>query len=134
MDAISSFDGSNKADTTSWLEQVEFLAKKGKESPVEIAMAKLKGNPLRVILTLKKEMGLIMWDALKHTTKKYSDVPYRSNAMAMYCAIRQGEDESCTQYPNWARDLLERGHSTSKLELIDAEDFHTLLLKGLWDR
>ena len=71
LDAISSFDGSNKADTTSWLEQVELLAKRGKESAVEIAMAKLKGNPLRVILTLKKETGLITWDALKHTIKVF---------------------------------------------------------------
>ena len=99
LDAISSFDGSNKADTTLWLEQVELLAKGGKESAVDIAMAKLKGNPLRVISTLKKETGLIAWDALKNTLlKKYSDVPYRSNAMAKYFAIRQGEDESCTQY------------------------------------
>ena len=65
LEAISSFDGSNKADTMSWLEQVELLAKRGKESAVEIAMAKLKGNPLRVISMLKKETGLIMWDALK---------------------------------------------------------------------
>ena len=65
MDTISSFDGSNIADTTSWLEQVELLAKSDKESAVEIAMVKLKGNPLRVISTLKKETGLITWDALK---------------------------------------------------------------------
>ena len=83
----------------SWLEQVELLAKRGKQSPVEIAMAKLKGNPLRVISTLKKETGLNTWDELKNTLlKKYSDVPYRSNAMAEYFAIRQGKDESCTQY------------------------------------
>ena len=65
FDAISSFDGSNKADIISWLEQVELLAERGKESAVEIAMVKLKGNPLRVILTFKKETGLITWDALK---------------------------------------------------------------------
>ena len=47
--------------------------------------------------------------------------------MAKYFAIRQGEDESCTQYLIGARDLLERGHSTSKLELINA-GFHILLL------
>ena len=66
--------------------------------------------------------------------KKYSNVPYRSNAMVRYFAIIQGEDESCTQYLIHARDLLERGHSTSKLELIDAEGFHLPLLKGLQDR
>ena len=70
LDTISSFDGSNKADTMSWLEQVELLAERGKESAVEIAMAKLKGNPLRAISTLKKETGLIMWDALKHAIKE----------------------------------------------------------------
>ena len=99
LDAVSSFDGSNKVDTMSCLEQVELLAKRGKQSPVEIAMAKLKCNPLRVVLTLKKEMGLITWDELNNTPlKKYSDIPHRSNTMAKYFSIRQGEDESCTQY------------------------------------
>ena len=94
LDAINSFDGSNKAETTSWLEQIELLAERGKESAVEIAMAKLKGNLLWVISTLKKEMGNITWESLKNTLlKKYSDVPYRSNAMAKYFEIRQDEDE-----------------------------------------
>ena len=97
FDAINSFDGSNKADTTLSLEQVELLAERGKESAVEIAMAKLKGNPLRVISTLKKESGSITWESLKNTQlKKFSDTPYRSNAMAKHFAIRHGEDESCT--------------------------------------
>ena len=135
MDAINSFDGSNKTDTTLWLEQVELLAERGKESAVEIAMAKLKGNPLRVISTLKKESGSITWESLKNTLlKKYSDIPYRTNAMAKYFAIRQGENQSCSQYLIRARDLLERGHTTSKLEITDAEGFHIPLLKGLWDR
>ena len=75
-------------------------------------------------------MGIIKNTLLK----KYSYVPYRSNAMAKFFGIRQGEDKSCTKYLIRARDLLERGHSTSKLELIDAEGFHIPLLKGLWDR
>ena len=132
---MNSFDGSNKVETTLWLEQIELPAERGKESAVDIAMAKLKGNPLWVISTLKKETGNITWESLKNTLlKKYSDIPYRSNAMAKYFAIRQDEDESCTQYLIRARDLLERGHSTSKLELINAEGFHILLLKGLQDR
>ena len=65
LNAINSFDGSNKEDTTSWLEQVELLAERGKKSTVEIAMAELKGNPLRVISTLKKESCLIIWESLK---------------------------------------------------------------------
>ena len=132
LDAINSFDGSNKAETTSWLELIELLAERGNESAVEIAMAKLKGNLLQVISTLKKEIGNITWESLKNTLlKKYSNIPYRSNAMAKYFTIRQEEDENCTQYIIWVRDLLERGHSTNKLELIDAEGFHIPLLKGL---
>ena len=65
MDAINSNDGSNNADTTSWFEQVEMLVERGKESAVEIAMAKLKGNPQRVISTPKKESGCITWESLK---------------------------------------------------------------------
>ena len=135
LDAINSFDGSNKAGTTSWPEQIGLLAERGKKSVVEIAVAKLKGNLLWVISTLKKETGNITWESLKNTLlKKYSDVPNRSNAMAKYFAIRQDEDENCTQYLIRVRDLLERGHSTSKLKLINAEGFHILLLKGLQDR
>ena len=65
LDAINSFDGSKKAETTSWLEQIGLFAERGKESVVEIAMAKLKGNPLQVISTLKKETGNITWESLK---------------------------------------------------------------------
>ena len=98
-------------------------------------MAKLKGNLLWVISTLKKETGNITWESLKNTLlMKYSDVPYRSNAMAKYFAIRQDEDESCTQHLIRVRDLLERIHSTNKLELINTEGFHIPLLKGLQDR
>ena len=130
LDVINSFDGRNKAETTSWLEQIKLLAERGKEFAVEIAMAKLKGNPLQVISTLKKETGNITWESLKNTLlKKYSDVPYRSDAMAKYFTIRQDEGENCTQYLIRARDLLERGHSTSKLELIDAEGFHKTTAK-----
>ena len=80
---FNSFDGSNRAETTSWFEQIVLLVKRCKESVVEIAMAKLKENPLRVISTLKKETSNITWESLKNTLlKKYSDVPHRSNAMA----------------------------------------------------
>ena len=65
LDAINSFDGSNKAETTSWLEQIELLAERGKESVVEIVMAKLKGNLQQLISTLKKETGDITWESLK---------------------------------------------------------------------
>ena len=135
LDAINSFDGSNKAETTSWLEQIELWAERGKESAVEIAMTKLKGSMLPVISTLKKETGNITRESLKNTLlKKYSDVPYRSNAIAKYFAVRQDEDENCMQYLVRVRDLLERGHNTSKLELINAEGFHIPLLKGLQDK
>ena len=59
-----------KAKTTSWLEQIELLAERGKESVVEIVMAKLKGNLLQVISTLKKERGDITWESLKKYTAK----------------------------------------------------------------
>ena len=73
-------------------------------------MAKLKGNLLQVISTLKKETGDITWESLKNTLlKKYSNVLYRSNAMAKYFTIRQEEDENCTQYLIRVRDLLEKG-------------------------
>ena len=98
-------------------------------------MAKLRGYPLKGNFNTQEGNGPYYVGWIKNTLlKKYSNVPHRSNAMAKYFAIRQGEDESCTQYLIQARDLLERDHSTSKLEHIDAEGFHILLLKGLWGR
>ena len=42
--AIDWFDGTDKSNT--WLEQVEVVAERNNQAPLEVGMAKLKGTPL----------------------------------------------------------------------------------------
>ena len=44
--AIDWFDGTDKSNTMSWLEQVEVVAERNNQAPSEVGMAKLKGAPL----------------------------------------------------------------------------------------
>ena len=46
LSAIDWFDGTNKSNTMSWLEQVEVMAERNNQEPLEVGMAKLKGAHL----------------------------------------------------------------------------------------
>ena len=46
LSTISWFDGTDKSNTMSWLEQVEVVAERNNQAPLEVGMAKLKGAPL----------------------------------------------------------------------------------------
>ena len=46
LSAINWFDGTDKSNTMSLLEQVEVLAERNNQAPLEVVMAKLKGVPL----------------------------------------------------------------------------------------
>ena len=39
------FDGTDKSNTMSWLDQVEVVVERNNQSPLEVGMAKLKGAP-----------------------------------------------------------------------------------------
>ena len=45
LSAIDWFDGTDKSNTMSWLEQVEVVAERNNQAPLEVGMAKLKGEP-----------------------------------------------------------------------------------------
>ena len=49
LNAIDWFDGTDKSNTVSWLKQVEVVAKRNNQTPMEVGMAKLKGAPLHDI-------------------------------------------------------------------------------------
>ena len=46
LSTINWFDGMDKFNTMSWLEQVEVVAERNNQVPLEVGMAKLKGAPL----------------------------------------------------------------------------------------
>ena len=46
LSAIDWFDGMDKSNTMSWLEQVEVVAERNNQAPLEVGMEKLKGAPL----------------------------------------------------------------------------------------
>ena len=43
---VNWFDGADKPNTMSWLQQVEVVAERNNQAPLEVGMAKLKGAPL----------------------------------------------------------------------------------------
>ena len=45
LSSINCFDGTNKSNTMSWLEQVEVVAERNNQAPLEVGMAKLKEAP-----------------------------------------------------------------------------------------
>ena len=45
LSAINWFDGTDKSNTMSWLDQVEVVAERYNQAPLEVGMAKLKGAP-----------------------------------------------------------------------------------------
>ena len=46
LSVIDWFDGMDKSNTMSWLEQVEVVAERNNQILMEVGMAKLKGTPL----------------------------------------------------------------------------------------
>ena len=46
LSSIDWFDGTDKYNTMSWLDQVEVVAERSNQTPLEVGMAKLKGTPL----------------------------------------------------------------------------------------
>ena len=46
LSTIHWFDGTDKSNTMSWLDQVEVVAERSNQTPLEVGMAKLKGVPL----------------------------------------------------------------------------------------
>ena len=49
LSTIDWFDGTDKSNTMSCLEQVEVVAERNNQTPMEVGMAKLKGTPLHDI-------------------------------------------------------------------------------------
>ena len=62
--SIQEFDGNDKASTIPWLDQVEVVAERTGNDPVEVGIRKLTGLALGDINTIRKEEGLT-WHKFK---------------------------------------------------------------------
>ena len=104
LSTIDWFDGTDKPNTMSWLEQVEVVTERNNQAPLEVGMAKQKGAPLHDIHTI---CNLTWLQLRKLLIENYSDTLYVSDAMVAYYRISQAEDESVSQYLICAKDYLE---------------------------
>ena len=131
ISAIDWFDGTDKSNTMSWLEQVEVVAERNNQASLEVGMAKLKGAPL----CNEHKTHNLTWPQLrKLLIENYSDTPYVSDTMVAYNRILQAEDESVTQHLIHAKDYLEAINHTSRLASMDSSRLnHISLVQGLND-
>ena len=58
LGSIQEFDGNNKVATMPWLDQVELVAERTGNDPVEVGISKLKWIAFGDINTIRKEEGL----------------------------------------------------------------------------
>ena len=101
LSSINWFDGTDKFNTMSELEQVEVVAERNNQAPLEVGIAKLKAAPLCNV----HKICHLTWPLLqKLLIENYSDMPYVSDAMVAYNRISQAEDESDSQYLIHAKD------------------------------
>ena len=104
LSTIDWCDGTNKSKTMSWLEQVEEVAERNNQAPLEVGKAKLKGAHL---CDIHKIHNLTWLQLTKLLTENYSDIPYVSDVIVAYSKLSQAEDESVSQYLIHTKDYLE---------------------------
>ena len=91
LSTIEWFDDTDKSNTMSWLDQVEVVAERSNQTPLEVGIAKLKGLPL---WQTHKTHDLTWLHLRKLLIENNSDTPYVSDAMVTYNKISQTENES----------------------------------------
>ena len=84
LGSIQEFDGKHKAIPIPWLDQVQLVAERTGNDPVEVGISKLKGLALGNINTIRKEQGL-MWHKFRQILiENYSKIPCMSHLMVAY--------------------------------------------------
>ena len=131
LSTIEWFNGTDKSNTMSWLEQVEVVVEKNNQAPLEVGMAKLKGAPL---CNVHKTCDLTWQWWRKLLIEIYLDTLYVSDVMVAYNWISQAEDKSVLQYLIYAKDYLECINHTSRLASMDGSGLnHISVVQGLSD-
>ena len=103
LNSIKTFDGTNKAEFTTWAQSIENAARLCNLDALSIAMSKLHGAPLKSANYLEgKETNsgrkLCCSTLKQHLTSNYSEIPYDSHAINVYDMLWQGIDESTEAY------------------------------------
>ena len=122
--SIQEFNGNDKAATIPWLDQVQLVAERTANNPVEVGISKLNGLALGDINTIGKE-GLTWHKFRQILIENYSNIPYVSDKMVAYTKLMQQDDESTSQYLIRAKVLLECMNNTSKYLIYQARDYTT---------
>ena len=107
LGSIQEFNGNDKATTVPWLDQVELVAERTGNGPVEVGISKLRGLALGDITKIRKEEGLTWHKFRQILIENYSNIPYVSDALVAYTNLKQQDDESTSQYLIRAKVLLE---------------------------
>ena len=92
--SIQEFDGSDKVATIPWLDQVELVAERMGNNPVEVGISKLKGLALGDINKIRKEQGLTWHKFGQILIENYSNIPYMSDVIKGYMQLTQQDDKS----------------------------------------
>ena len=128
---LTSLMAKTNSYTMSWLDQVEVVADRSNQTPLEVGMAKLKGAPL---WNTHKTHDLIWSHLRKLLIENYLDTPYISIAKVVYNKISQAENEFVSQYLMHTKDYLEHINHASKLSSMDSSGlYHISLVHVLSD-
>ena len=139
VNSIKIFDGTNKAEFTAWVQNIENTARLHNLDALSIALSQLQGAPLKSANYLEgKETNsgkTLSWSALKwHLTSNYTEMPYDTHVINVYNMLQQGNDESTKAYLHRAQDILECIHHTDDMSPILAIGTnHAKILTGLKD-
>ena len=94
LSTIDWFDGTDKSNTMSWLDQVEVVVEWNKQAPLEVGMAKLKRAPQH---NTHKTHDLTWLCLRRLLIENNSDTPYVSDAMVVYNRISSVCNTWCMQ-------------------------------------
>ena len=132
--SIQEFHGNDKAATMPWLDQVELVAERTGNNPVEVGISKLKGLALGDSNTIRKGEGLTWHRCRQILIENYSNIQYVSDVMVAYTNLTQQDNKSTSQYLIRAKVSLECMNHTSKLSQISGKELNSLsLIQGLRD-
>ena len=120
LNSIKIFNGTNKAEFTTWVQSIENAAKLCNPDALSIALSKQQGAPLKSANYLEgKETNSgrkFCWCTLKqYLTSNYSKIPYDTHVINAYDMLQQGPNESTKAYLHRVQDILECIHHTNDM-------------------
>ena len=139
LNSIKIFNGSNKAEFATWVQNIKNAARLCNLDALSISLSKLQGAPQKLANYLEgKEINSgkqLSWTTLKqHLISNYSEIPHDTHSINTYDTFQQGTDESTDSYLHRAHDILEHIHHTNDMSSISV--IHTnqvKILTGLKD-